>query len=248
MFTEARLKLDRANKHIADVDAVVAGLPTAYAASIEKNPETGQSFIKHALPHDGIPIRQNLGLIIGDAIHNLKTALDFSWIETIQRLAPSAMSKFAKFPVYESRKLLEDALRGREIHIASVRLYDLIVSGIQPYDGGNDSIWAIHRLDIQDKHHLLIPLINLASVKGIEFEDDAGNIVRGVSWTTQQPGPLFIPVPIHGQFHIKKKGHVAVAVVFKEGLPTEGLEVSEQLSLFARVVLQIVQLLERIAS
>ena len=38
---------------------------------------------------------------------------------------------------------------------------------IQPYKGGNgDALWCLHRLDIEDKHRLLIAKTQLTFIKG----------------------------------------------------------------------------------
>ena len=33
-----------------------------------------------------------------------------------------------------------------------------LVDGLQPYLGGNDNLWRLHRLDIFDKHQVLVPV------------------------------------------------------------------------------------------
>jgi hypothetical protein len=40
----------------------------------------------------------SIALVLGDIAHNLKCALDYAWIKTIEVAAPSAISDFAKFP------------------------------------------------------------------------------------------------------------------------------------------------------
>lgn len=73
-------------------------------------------------------------LWIGDAVHNLKCALDYAWMETIERVAPVAISRFAKFPVYPTQEALEGALRGAKIHDVCQSLFRLMVDDIRPYD------------------------------------------------------------------------------------------------------------------
>lgn len=75
----AWLKIDRAEKHIDDLDAIIGSLPDAYVSSIEADSQGRGNSIKYHLPNDAA-INREMGLIIGDAIHNLKTALDHAWI------------------------------------------------------------------------------------------------------------------------------------------------------------------------
>jgi hypothetical protein len=138
-FHGARLKVDRANKHIEEIDRNIRNLsdPDTHTVTAGVDPHTGQKLIHYDIPQN---IPTNLALVIGDAVHNLRTALDYAWLQTIERVVPSAVSDFAKFPIYPSLKVLEAALKGRKIDTVSPRLYELIVSHLKPYGGGDHSL------------------------------------------------------------------------------------------------------------
>jgi hypothetical protein len=53
-----------------------------------------------------------LALIAGDAIHNLRSALDFAWYSTILRLLPDKISDSTKFPVRDTRQDVQGGLHG----------------------------------------------------------------------------------------------------------------------------------------
>lgn len=239
-FKSARLKVERANKHIAEIRERVRTLPDAYSAGIEANPQTGQKFIKHVLHDTTIAI--DLALVIGDAVHNLKCALDHAWFAAIQKHAPSAVSDFAKFPVYPTRNKLESVLTGREINISSPALFDLIVTKIRSYEGGNDAVWAIHRLDILDKHRLLVPLITYASVNNIEMENEKGELVKGGTLGLTSSPPWYIHIP--DGWHVKNNGKPAATVLFDKGTPVHFMDVFDLLAYYTHLVLQIIELLE----
>jgi hypothetical protein len=84
MFEDARLKLKRADKHLTDLQARIAALPDFDVATVEINPEGGNEVIKHDI-QDRTAL-SDLALIAGDAVHNLKCALDYTWLETITRI------------------------------------------------------------------------------------------------------------------------------------------------------------------
>ena len=241
MFKSARLKLDRADKHISDLDARVRALPDSDVATVEINPDGGNQVIKHDIVDT--TAATDIALIAGDAIHNLKCALDHAWLETITKLVPSAVSKFAKFPIYPSRDDLEAALRGQKIDIANPDLFRLIVDDIKAYDGGNLATWPIHRLDIRDKHRLLLPVIYYSSISGIETENERGELSTGgyTLATTQEP-PYYIPIPLG--WRVKNKGKVSIRVMFKYGTPGHVFRIAESFSLYSRFVVEIVQILE----
>jgi len=76
-FHSARLKIDRAKHHIADVESVITALPNSYTATVEINPKGGNEVLKHDL-RDRDKIINDIALTLGDAVHNLHCALDQS--------------------------------------------------------------------------------------------------------------------------------------------------------------------------
>jgi hypothetical protein len=238
----SRLKINRADKHIADLDVRIGALPHSDIATVEINPEGGNEVIKHDIA-DSAAV-DDIAVIAGDAVNNLKCALDYAWLETISRLVPSAVSKFAKFPVYPTSDALESALREKQIHILRPKLFDLIGDKIKPYDGGNFAIWPIHRLDIRDKHRLLIPVVYYSSVSGIETEDERGQISRnGYTLASTQKPPYYIPIP--AGWRVKNKGKVSVSVMFEYGPRGLQQRIVDSFSLYSSFVVQVVETLER---
>ena len=93
---------------------------------------------------------QNLSLIVGDAIHNLRAALDFAWFDTIERLGiPKSSRDTRKFPIRKTRQDLEATLHGLDIDTLFPDLFKLLVFDIKPYEGPDTSVvWILHNLDI----------------------------------------------------------------------------------------------------
>jgi hypothetical protein len=98
---DARLKVERAKKHIADFTDSMIALENACTVTVEQD-EEGRDSLTHELPNCR-EVLDNLSLIAGDAIHNLRTALDFAWFSTITRLLPDKVSDKTKFPVRKTR-------------------------------------------------------------------------------------------------------------------------------------------------
>jgi hypothetical protein len=168
----------------------------------------------------------------------LKTALDYSWLQVIRKLVPAAEAKYAKFPIYPTVNDLKSALIGRAIDTTSPRLFSFIVSDMKPYDGGDDSVYAIHKMDIMDKHRLLIPARSHGNVSGLKFKEHAG----GIFFSEELPETFTITVG--PGLTIQDKGCVAFNIVFKEG-PMKLMPVSEVLEMFSMKVLKIMELMEK---
>lgn len=240
-FAAARLKIDRANKHIADLKTTIGRIPDRYISTIETDAKTGGQSIKHYFPDENMFL-SNLALIIGDAIHNLRAALDYAWLGTIERFFPGTVNKDTKFPIRETEQDIKGALNGRGIEIAVPNLFNRVVSDIKPYRGGNDSIFSLHHLDIRDKHALLIPVLNAISIRGIVAEDESGKEVPGFSFTITGRNPILIDLPIN--WHVKDKGKPTIAVLFENGLAMEYTDVGDMLCTFAIFTLQAVEVLQ----
>lgn len=95
----------------------------------------------------------NPGAILGDCIHNMRTALDLMASE-LARLNQQN-DKNVYFPFAASIDDFPDAIKNRHFDKCGQDAVDLLKT-FSPYKGGNEKLRAIHDLDIQDKHTSLI--------------------------------------------------------------------------------------------
>jgi hypothetical protein len=238
-FNDARAKIERANHHIARLENRIELLQQSDVATIEINPKLGNEVIKHDIvDREGIT---KIALIMGDAVHNLKCALDYAWVETITKLTPHALRNFAKFPAYPTEDALESALRGHGIDQAT-DLFSRVMGDIKPYARGNHAIWPIHRLDIRDKHRLLIPVILYSSVSGIETEEDGIISPGGFTLGTHQEPPWYINM--RSGVHVKDKGKASFTISFEYGDAVDESVFADTLHIYSQPILRIVETLE----
>lgn len=244
-FAAATLKVERANKHIADLDAIISALPDAYTSIIEPNEKLGQT-IKY-FPPDVAKIAADMAVIIGDAIHNLRVAVEYAYLGAVQRHAPSVLDKHTKFPTGETRKNIEDALKSRKIHVLSPKLFDRILADIKPYVvGGNCLIKMLHDWDVSDKHWLLTPLMRVAEIRDIVVEDAKGYAVTGNTYPIHGDGPYFLDFPPN--YKVKDKGKLTLDVVFDDietGL-LKGTSVMGDLQDFSKIATYVIQILNSV--
>lgn len=238
-FKSARLKIKRANEHILDANERIEDItsPDSQTIWIEVDAEAKFRTVYYQLEKLGdLP---DVALVVGDAIHNLRTALDYSWIEIVRALMPSKVGKYTKFPIRQNIEDLEAGLKSHSIDTLQPRLFRFMISDIKPYLTGNDMLVFLHDMDIMDKHKLLIPTTNYGSVNGVKLRDDSGTIG---SWGGEMGQLTRLRVPIHRQ--IEETGSVSFGIVFDEG-PLKFLEVAEMLRIFSVTVSDIVARLER---
>lgn len=130
------------------------------------NPETNQhDFVAH-LPEPPT----ELGLILGDAIHNIRTALDHTvWalVESNPNRPADAPGSFTMFPIC-------DTARGYKVQLSKRRVDGVIpnaaaiIDKAQPYhrrDAGRDyrrhPLWVLNALENIDKHRRLTLTANI---------------------------------------------------------------------------------------
>lgn len=244
-YGAARLKLNRAKKHTIDAQTAIVALENAYAPAIEQHPDTGAQSLIHDVPDTREPI-ENLSLVIGDAIHNLRSALDYAWYATIERLLPDKLSRYTSFPIRKKRKDVENCLRGIEVDTRCKPLFDCVLSDIQPYEGGNNSsvLYILHELDITDKHLLSLGLSRRRQIRGITTTDKEGRIWRGSTLPFQDLGTGIIR--FEAGITIQDKGKLSVAVSLEDAGVFKTLPVVVLLQMFRGFVVQSVELLERL--
>jgi hypothetical protein len=244
LYEDARLKVKRAKKHISDFTTAIIEVEDTCTVTIEDHAQGGQSLI-HEIP-DVRNALDNLSLIAGDAIHNLRSALDFAWHSTISRLLPDKLSDKTKFPVRQTWENVVDALHGIEVDTRCPKLFECVMQHVQPYKGG-PVIWTLHNLDISDKHLLLLGLDPIGHIVGITISDQNGDLSRGSSMPAKGVNGRYI-IDFEPGWKVENKGKLDVAVTLQEqesevfdSVPMESL-----LSSFCNFTLHTVQLLENI--
>jgi len=168
-----RLKVSRAKRHIRDLNNEI----TAYVRSnpyqivIEQDPNSTQHLwtlrVRQKVP-------QEFAGIIGDAIHNLRSALDLLACDLVRM--NGGETKDVNFPFAGGADGLEIAIKNRNINRAGKDVVEIIRS-LKPYTGGNEALRAIHDLDIADKHVTLIPTTHFAGIHGVQTKHANGGVV-----------------------------------------------------------------------
>jgi hypothetical protein len=183
-------KIERAEEHFDDLRAECFAFlkSNGYQTIAYDDSETGDRVIKLRIVEDP-PDR--ISIILGDAIHNLRSSLDYFAGQLVEAGGGTPTDDTA-FPIFYNRKNFEAKYAGR-IRGASQQALDLIRI-LEPYKGGNgDALWRLHMLDIIDKHRLLV---TLAALNNMVTSHGAAPIpiqafnATGHQFLIRIPGPL----------------------------------------------------------
>jgi hypothetical protein len=138
--------------------------------------------------------------IIGDVLHNLRSALDLIACD-LHRITGGNPKEISGvyYPFCKDRTELPQMIRQRRLgHIG--KEFRSIIEQTSPYKGGNDGLRAIHDLDILDKHQALVPTIAVVSIDWpVPIQNENQQFTTSISKNGQRlmMFPIsFCPLPI----------------------------------------------------
>ena len=146
------IKIDRAKVHFLDMQKKIEEFfqSNPYQVDIKRNEEKRP--IHYVSKIQEVPIE--IPLLAGEVIHNLRSALDYVAYRLFIINTPEGDGKHIYFPISDdSVKYAFEKVK--KTNGLSQPAKDLIDS-FNPYKGGNDVLWQIHRLNNIDKHRLLV--------------------------------------------------------------------------------------------
>ena len=169
-FHHARLKVEWAKAHIRYLNDICRSFidEKPYVLTVEPDSDSGNDLFQVGMTQ-GIPA--NIALLMGDAVANLRAALDYAWMGLARAHNPS-ITKLT-LPIGDNRKglisTIEQAPIGPAVEQAKLLLGDRIKSHRDFADGGNRPIIALNELSNWNKHNLLVTAMAVTSIPLIRF-------------------------------------------------------------------------------
>jgi hypothetical protein len=221
MFHGALLKVQRANEHINDlyVQCREFSKTRPYRVVVNRNVKFRDSVLQISM-EQAAP--DQILLVAGDAIHNLRASLDFV-MSDIEFDTTNARDTHTHFPIRNTRNELVTAVNGGLKKKAPKAIIDFIVDIIQPYETGQGQpIWALNSLDIEDKHRLLIAKKDIAHIRNIVCKDGRGEKFVIHEWAVIHSKPSQYVCVGHSNVEVTDKGIASIGIVFGDGMPFYG--------------------------
>ena len=160
-FADAARKVERANVHIKSIDASATRHFARGPLQVSIAPfERRGRFVFGVGERIGFPDR-TFSLLIGDAVHNLRSALDY--LISACAIANGAQIERTEFPIRQ-RKTDVIKLLDRKVGPAGGLAKKLVMRS-RPYFRGNRYLHALHELDRRDKHRLVVPVACATKVR-----------------------------------------------------------------------------------
>lgn len=181
-LTSVLARIERAKAHLRDYEAQTRPVLAAYRAAVVLDYDDKRS--EHVLRIGEIPtIPQDLSLVLGDAIHNLRVSLDYLMWQLV--LASGGIpNEHTAFPILD---VSPTPNRHGQVHVnvnpGVPKAIQRPLDEIQPYKRvhpANHQLAVLRKLDIVDKHREL--LVTIIDVNTIGYFGD-------VNLTVINPGP-----------------------------------------------------------
>lgn len=183
-----RLKIERAKTHIGELEGLVSAFfaTEPYEALEEMNPATGKNRAWVRINAEPDP---SWSLVIGDVLHNLRSALDLLYCQllTANGVTPRGSDWF---PIHDTQLLFDKGSAPVIKKRAGRRAFEIFRDSIKPYRGGNNALWCLHQLDIIGKHRLLLVVAAANPALIVSIEDEAGNELLSHAYPTTTSWPL----------------------------------------------------------
>ena len=233
-------------KHIRELNQLLTDFSTSNFYSVAVQEQKGRNTVCIAIFRHFSTTTS--ALIIGDALHNMRSALDLLYFRIFGEVTGKA-NKFTRFPIRDDRKELVSAINGGlkekklSNHRGALALRDFIVDDVQAYAAGNGPLWTLHEMNITDKHQLLLPVFKIMQFTGISLEDEDGNIFPADGQPYLTDDSYWFKVR-DGKLKVHEKGRAATAIVFGVGVPLQDQPVVPALTKLAENVMGTIDAFE----
>jgi hypothetical protein len=189
-LSDVYLKLERAEQHIETlrdrVEAFQTRNPAPFDFRAEQTPlgDDGVQYDLFAVVREEPP--REFGLIVGDAVHNMRAALDY----LVYALAPPEVrrKRRTQFPIFADQSDFDERSPSMLEGLMPDELE--LIERVQPFMAAEvpseDPLAVLNRLANRDKHHLLVTMI--ASVDEAESWVSSNN--AEIRFTHLERGPV----------------------------------------------------------
>lgn len=176
-FHSARTKIARARKLTQELGASIS----EFKGTVLNPERKGKDLALVIRLRSPLP---DVAGVLGDAIHNLRAALDHMAVSVVALNGKSPNGVY--FPFAHTADDLPEQIKRKNFHRAPQEAQELLVS-LRPYTGGNLMLRALHDLDVLDKHNDLIPTYS-GAVQKVPLHLPNGGLIASNTFSPVEEG------------------------------------------------------------
>jgi len=154
-YARVLAKLNWAEEHIKNLNAATDRFRKAHPNIVvpERHEDLGEIWHKVAYVPE---IPDPIALMLGDALYNLRAALDYLAHELVV-IAGNEPSRQTAFPIFDKPNEYWEGMARKVKGMRQMAIES--INRIQPYEGGfGHALWQLHRLNNIDKHRVLLTI------------------------------------------------------------------------------------------
>lgn len=178
MFRVAKSKIERARELTSEISVLITETPP-YTYCLETDTNSGQ---RATFAKKNINALDKVVIRCGDVFHNLRSALDQAYYESVSLFIPESSYGALQFPFSKSEDKLDSTIRSRLAHKVNDD-FVAVIHSVKPFsgDGGNVLLNLIHEINIIDKHKLPIPTGDFTQISSHQLFDQIPDFPRGLT-------------------------------------------------------------------
>ena len=244
MFEGARQRINRANQHIHDLKALLESYCKRDFCRIGVDTDSKQGVCVVKLERTR-ELPGEIPLILADAIHNLRTALDFLACDIV-RSGGKQPTRYTRFVFDSSREKLIATLEPGTLKAARPDLVDVIVDTIKPYKGGDDSLFALNDLDLDERHRLIVPTFAVVALHNVSIRGADQRVVRMRKLDIDANGEAAM-TEISGKVELASYESASFQALFDKGTAFEGQPIVPTMLRLSLLVAGVVDTIQQMA-
>ncbi len=217
-----RLKAERAEHHINELERIFAIYNSVNQKTL--SPESNSHPWQSGAPI-GASFPPHTPTVLGDALHNLRAALDHAYCILIKANGGTVHER-SFFPIVRDGRKVQDfkgSIEGHKKlgHAPSDAVVSCIFDTVQPYVGGDgEDLVKLHELDIADKHVILLPTQQRTEI--VFLETNIGQQISGLTIIGPGGGGPALTFEAGITPKAGNQNHATFTICFGEGQPYEG--------------------------
>jgi hypothetical protein len=178
MFRVAKSKVERARELTSEIGEFITKTPP-YTYCLETDTSSGQ---RATFAKKNINALDKVVIRCGDVFHNLRSALDHAYYESVSLFIPESSYGALQFPFSKSEEKLEATIKSRLAHKVSDD-FVAVIHSVKPFSGddGNVLLNLIHEINIIDKHKLPIPTGDFTKISSHQLFHQIPDFPQGLT-------------------------------------------------------------------
>lgn len=244
--TSGQVKIDRAKEHIRDLEGRATAFfdPPPFKIVRVSIGADGTSLLRWRRLPGAKDIDPIVGAIVGDVVHNLRSALDVLWRQaTNPRPGKSDKRKGAFFPCEETFHESQERMHKIKKEPAMKAAFKIACDiKWQKAGEGSRDLWRLHQASLLDKHEVPAVVLGALQKAMIPLQGQGGALFLGGSLGRLVPvedgKPIYWTITNGLSPEPSAQDQISFAFGFGEFGPLTGQAVLPMLHKFAKIVQQ----------